>query len=277
MKRRERRQRQNAREMERRKREKQGLRGHYISVNGMGIPSGFGVDAWRQELNKLCIALDPSILDIRHQPKEAMSTLRQRLKDNFEYSAPVDRAYIRQLARKSVTQRCAKLLLSLKCGGKCPIGFNKDIWHHLDRISKDPHREELSQRMKYANACRINKRRTGPKGEGVREDLYQRLEREPDPDELEYELRRNKGYDNYLKKKNVVWPRTRSPSFETNSDRCGEENIGEEGNVKNKRGDGKSSFPEDGRGSQKMEEDPRKWKGPTYGKWRKNWRIYRQH
>ena len=253
MKRRERRQRQNAREMERRKREKQGLRGHYISMNGMEIPSGFGVGAWQQELNKLCTALDPSILDIHHQSEEAMSTLRRRLKDNFEYSAPVDRAYIRQLAGKSVTQRRAKLLLSLKCGGKCSAGFDEDIWRRLDRISKDPHREELSQRMKYANACRINKGRTGPKGEeGVREDLYQRLGREPDPDELEYELRRNKGYDNYLKKKNVVWPRTRSPSFETNSDRCGEENIGEEGNVRNKRGDGKSSFPEDGRGSQKM-------------------------
>ena len=85
MKRRERRQRQNAREMERRKREKQGLRGHYISVNGMGIPSGFGVGAWRQELNKLCTALDPSILDIRHQLEEAMSTLQWRLKDNFKY------------------------------------------------------------------------------------------------------------------------------------------------------------------------------------------------
>ena len=157
MKRCERRQHQNAREMERRKREKQGLRGYYISVNGMGIPSGFGVGAWRQELNKLCTALDPSILDIRHQPEEAMSTLRRRLKDNFEYSALVDRVYIRQLAGKSVTQRRAKLLLSLKCGGKCPAGFDKDIWRRLDRISKDPHREELSQRMKYANACKIIK------------------------------------------------------------------------------------------------------------------------
>ena len=70
------------------------------------------------------------------------------------------------------------------------------MWRCLDRISKDPHQEELSQRMKCANACRVNLGRTGPRGEeGIWEDMYQTLGRESYPDELEYEMRRNKGYD----------------------------------------------------------------------------------
>ena len=84
-------------------RERQGLRGHYIAVDVNGIPYSFGVGAWRQEVNKLSVALDPSIMNVRYQPEEAMATLQRRLKDNFEYSAPVDHAYIRVVAGKSVT------------------------------------------------------------------------------------------------------------------------------------------------------------------------------
>ena len=97
-KRRQRRRRQVERETERRQREKQGLAGHYIAVDVNGIPYGFGVGAWRAELKKLTAWLDPSILNIRHQPEEEMATLRCQLKDKFEYSALVDRAHIRTLA-----------------------------------------------------------------------------------------------------------------------------------------------------------------------------------
>ena len=124
-----------------------------------------------------------------------MATLRRRLKDNFEYSAPVNHAYIRAVAGKSVTQWRSKLIASIKAGGSCPAGFDADVWRHLKRVCEDPHREELSQRMKNANACRVNKGRTGPKGEeGILEELYCRLGREPDPEELEYEMQRKKGY-----------------------------------------------------------------------------------
>ena len=82
----------------------------------------------------------------------------------------------------------------------CPAGFDADVWRHLERVCEDPHREELSQRMKHANACRVNKGRTGPKGEeGIWEELYHRLGREPNPKELEYEMRRKKGYDGVQK------------------------------------------------------------------------------
>ena len=55
--------------------------------------------------------------------------------------------------------------------------------------------------MKYANACRVNKGRTGPKGEeGTRAELYGKLGREPDPDEVEYKMGCKKGYDSVMKK-----------------------------------------------------------------------------
>jgi len=60
----ERRKRQVERENERHNQERQGLKGHYISVNHMGIPYGFGVGAWRVELNKLCQGLDLSVTNI---------------------------------------------------------------------------------------------------------------------------------------------------------------------------------------------------------------------
>ena len=63
---RQRRQRQTARETERMQRERQGLHGHYIAVDVNGIPYSFGVGAWRQEVNKLSVALDPSIMNVRY-------------------------------------------------------------------------------------------------------------------------------------------------------------------------------------------------------------------
>ena len=82
------------------------------------------------------------------------------------------------------------------------MGMNDDVWHRLDCIRKDPGREYLSQRMKHANALRINKGRTGPKGEeGIKDDLYKALGRNPNPEEVQREMRRNKGYGGVSQKR----------------------------------------------------------------------------
>jgi len=58
--------------------------------------------------------------------------------------------------------------------------------------------------MKYANAARVNKGRTGPKREdGIREDLHRKLRREPDPKELQFKMQRKKGYSDVSKKKDI--------------------------------------------------------------------------
>ena len=113
-------------------------------MSGTGIPHGYGVGAWRATLNKLTASLDPSITNIRYQSEEAMSTLRRRLKENFEYGAPIDRAHIRKLAGKMVTQRRSRLIKSMEAGNVCPTGLDGEIWRRLDCICQDPAREELS-------------------------------------------------------------------------------------------------------------------------------------
>ena len=58
--------------------------------------------------------------------------------------------------------------------------------------------------MKYANACRRSKGRTGPLGAvGIRERLRQQLGRSPDLDELDDEMRRDKRYPGRSRRKIV--------------------------------------------------------------------------
>jgi len=133
-KRKERRHRQKDREAKVRQRENQGLKGHYIAVDEHGEPYSYGKGAWRLELNKLCGSLDPSIMDIKWQPEEDMKILRRRLKENFEYSAPISRAYIRTLAGRNVTQRGNKIIRSMVDGAKCLAGMDVEVWKRLDRI-----------------------------------------------------------------------------------------------------------------------------------------------
>ena len=108
------------------------------------IPHGYGVGAWRATVNKLTASLDPSITNIHYQSEEAMSTLRRRLKENFEYRAPIDCAHIRKLAGKMVTQRRSRLIKSMEASSACSTSLDGEIWRRLDRIRQDPAREELS-------------------------------------------------------------------------------------------------------------------------------------
>jgi hypothetical protein len=128
----------------RRIRECQGLRGHFLSVSNTGIPYGHGVGAWRNELIKLCMALNPTIMDIWWQPEEDMKLLKERLAETFEYSNEFSDKYICRLAGNVVMQRRSKLWHLQRQGGLCPVGVDKAIWRMLDRIRKNPKREELS-------------------------------------------------------------------------------------------------------------------------------------
>ena len=194
-KRRDRYRQQDERETMHHQREQQGLKGHYLVVDGRGIPYSFGVGAWQQELNRLSASLDPSVMNIRFQPKEAMATLRHSLKEHFDYAAPIDRAYIKKLVGKSVMQRRLRLLKSMAERDSCPPGLDKDIWEQLDQIWQDPRRALLSERMKYANAAKVHKGRTSSKGEeGIKEDLHCLLGRDPNPEEVHYEMQWKKEY-----------------------------------------------------------------------------------
>lgn len=88
--RRDRKRRQVSSEAEVEKREKMGRKPHFLTVDDRGRPYGLGAKSWRAELNKLCCALDPSVMDVRNQPHKPMMTLKKRLACKFEYSADID-------------------------------------------------------------------------------------------------------------------------------------------------------------------------------------------
>lgn len=72
-------------------------------------------------------------------------------------------------------------------------------------MHQDPHKEKLSERMRFANAARLSKGRTGPKGEeGIKEELYKQLGRDADPDEVQYEMNRKKGYSRVAQKQKAA-------------------------------------------------------------------------
>jgi len=85
-------------------REKQGQKAYYLQVNHNRKPHGDGFPVWKLDLNKLARALNPSVMDVKEQPPTEMLTLRRQLRQNFDYSNPVDPIFIRQLVGNAITQ-----------------------------------------------------------------------------------------------------------------------------------------------------------------------------
>lgn len=91
----ERRDREAEREISMKRRVELDQRPHYVHVNEEGKPYGLGILVWNDALCKVVRGLDPSYIDIRHQPFHLMETLIQRLNDDFEYSNDVNPKWLR--------------------------------------------------------------------------------------------------------------------------------------------------------------------------------------
>jgi hypothetical protein len=195
-KRRERRDRQAEMERMMKQRERKGLKPWMLSVTPGGVPYGPGVRHWRAEIRKLAVAhLDPSCTNIKMQDTDAMATLKEALEVNIEYTRPPLDSIIQTLARRAIVVRRNWLLQKITNGEEMPVGVTEDHWHHLVMLEASPSHALRSANARHANAARINPGRTGPKGiVGVTEDLRKRLGRDPDPEELETEMRQDKGY-----------------------------------------------------------------------------------
>jgi hypothetical protein len=144
-----------------------------------------------------------------------MELLEERLAEIFEYSHKISSNYIRSCVSHNVIQWHAKLWGMQKQRQSRPEGLSVKNWQTLERIRMNPEREHLTQTRKYANVCQLNLGRTGPKGElGIKEDLRRDLCREPDPNEVTREMRRDKGYGRLIKK-NGSTPPIQSLDLET--------------------------------------------------------------
>ena len=201
--RRQRRYKQAAREADSARREKDGKKPFYITLDKDGIPYGTGKPAWMAEINKLAMGLDPSCTHIKKQTYEDVSIFKERLHKNFEYSGELNEEHLRGLMGKAVTKKRTELIALIKSGGNRPMHIDAEVWERLQKLAASRQWEDKSQQGRYANACRKTINRTGNRGvNGVRENLREILGRSPDPDEVYTEAHRDKGSRVKKEKKN---------------------------------------------------------------------------
>ena len=192
--RRQRRYKQAAREADSARREKEGKKPFYITLDKDGIPYGTGKPAWMAEINKLAMGLDPSCTHIKKQTYEDVSIFKERLNKSFEYSGELNEEHLRGLMGKAVTKKRVELISLIKRGGIQPMHIDGEVWDRLQKLAASKQWEDKSQQGRYANACRKTINRTGNRGvNGVRESLREILGRSPDPDEVYAEAMREKG------------------------------------------------------------------------------------
>ena len=95
----------------------------------------------------------------------------------------------------------------MNCGEKFrledpkPEDVSDRTWRSLARQLESPATIRKAEICSRANASRVNFGRTGPSGEvGVRERLRRQLKRSPEPEEVRFEMARNKGYSGRSKR-----------------------------------------------------------------------------
>lgn len=200
--RRTRRHRQAAREKEISERQRDGKKPFYLTLDADGKPYGLGKPAWVAEIGKLATGLDPSCTHISRQTYEAVTTLKSRLNQSFDYSGTLNDDYLRSMMGEAVTKKRTELITLIKKGASHPLHIDSGVWERLLKLAASKQREDKSEQGRYANSCRKTFGRTGCRGvNGVRERLREKLRRSLDPDEIEFELNCDKGFAGYRQKK----------------------------------------------------------------------------
>lgn len=108
--RRERREKELEREIDRERQIQAGGKRNYINVNQDGKPYGLGITAWNDAFGKVVRGLDPSYIDIRHQPFHLMEILMNRLNEDFEYSADINPSWFRTRVGNALSSYRHKLI-----------------------------------------------------------------------------------------------------------------------------------------------------------------------
>ena len=146
-------------------------------------------------LNKVVRGLDPSYIDVQHQPFHLIETMIQRLNENFDYSNTINSAWLQRRIGAALSSYRHDLMKIIEAGGDPPHWISEKIWRKLVIMADSDAFKAKSQQMKLANACRPTLGRTGPIGvAGITERLRMQLGKTLDSDEVEDEVNRNKGY-----------------------------------------------------------------------------------
>ena len=199
--RRTRRHKQAVREEEMARRQRNGEKPFYLTLDADGKLYGPGRPAWVAEIFKLASGLDPSCTHIARQTYEAVTTFKERLNERFEYSGARNADYLRAMMGKAVTRKRGEFFAAIDRKEAQPLHIDHEVWQRLVKLAGSRQRFEKSELGKRANASRKTLGRTGRCGvNGVRERLRELLKRSPDQEEIEIEMNRDKGFMGSKKK-----------------------------------------------------------------------------
>ena len=102
---------------------------------------------------------------------------------------------IKEVIARGVSLRRAELWKKICKSDPKPEDVSNPTWRSLRRELENPATITKAQNCSKADASRVNFGRTGPSGEvGVCERLRKRLRRSPEPEEICFEMARDKGY-----------------------------------------------------------------------------------
>ena len=117
-----------------------------VHVSDDGRCYGLGVGTWLQTLGKLVRGLDPSYIDIRHQPFHLIETLIARLNDDFDYSNTVNCSWLRGRIGSALSSYRHDLMKIIDAHGERPVWVSEEIWSRLvamagsEKYKKNPNR-----------------------------------------------------------------------------------------------------------------------------------------
>lgn len=156
---------------------------------------GVGVGEWKKELMLLSRNLDPAIGNINKQPEGAVVEIMEWIQQTWEYSSPVKFEYVKEVIARGVTLRRVDLWKKIRNGQAKFHGVLDRSWRTLERQLDNLASIKKSENCRRANACRLNFGKTGPSGEiGVRQRKKWKFRRSPNPEEVSFEMSRDKGY-----------------------------------------------------------------------------------
>ena len=184
------------REREGNRRHREGLPRNFLLVDEFTKkPYGVGVGQWRKELMLLSRKLDPSVGNINQHPAGAVAEIEEWIKHTWEYSAPVRFKYVKEVIARGVALRRSDIWKKIRNNEPKPEDVSDRAWRTLGKQLQSLSTVKKMESCSRANASRMNFGRTRPSGEvGVRERLRKWLRRSPYPEEINFEMARNKGY-----------------------------------------------------------------------------------
>lgn len=145
--------------------------------------------------------LDPAIGSINRQPESLVKEIADWIQHTWEYSGEIKDKYVKEVIARGVSLRQSEIWRKMRRGEPKPDDVSDRSWRSLTLELESPTMIRKQESCSRANACRENFGRTGPSGEiGVRTRLKKQWGRSPDPDEVRFEMARDKGYSGRSKR-----------------------------------------------------------------------------